>query len=322
MLPRLFAALLFLGIFATRAWAGTGLLYSTNFDDFPLGPNQWTGTDDWFGNPGSSSLGIQGIDENIITGLGKSAFLGFSEPESRWNYVARIFDHDSATEGSATIEIDTLIGIQDSTNGQHDSFFVAIYNDQGSFLAAIQFTNEKQFYQIWRDDGVTLTDTTVNFIPGELQLLVLKIDLINNLWSAEHDGIPLFADKTFTNSDKSRTLGSLSYEWQVTDSTPANHGDNWMLVADCQVWAVPPGTPEIELTPTAFSTTGEPGFEFTAEPGWTYQIEYTHTFADWKNDLPNSTFVITEPAQKVQFTDPTTRPTQTRFYRIVRSITP
>jgi hypothetical protein len=317
-----FRVLAVIALLVAHTRADTGLLYSTDFDDFPLGPNQWSGTDDWFGNPGSGSLGIQGIDENIIAGLGKSAFLGFNEPESRWNYVALVFNHDSATEGSALIEVDTLIGIQDSTNGQHDSFFVALYNEEGSFLAAIQFSNEKQFYQIWRDDGITLTDTTVNFIPGELQLLVLKINLLNNLWSAEHDGIPLFADETFTNSNKPRTLGSLSYEWQITDVNPANHGDNWMLVADCQVWAVPPGIPEIELPPLHVSAPSPPGFEFTAEPGWTYQIEYTHSFADWNNDLPNSTFVITEPTQKVQFIDPSALPTQTRFYRIVRSITP
>lgn len=319
MTLRLLAAL---WLIAAQARAGTGLLYSTDFENFPVGANEWTGTDGWFGNPGSGALGIQGIDQDIIPGIGKSAYLGFDQPESRWNYVARVFNHNPLSEGSATIEVDTLVGIQDSTNGHYDSFFVSIYNHQGNFLAAIQFTNEEQKYQIWRDDGVSLTDTTVNFIPGELQLLVLKIDLINNLWSAEHDGIPLFNNKPFTLSGKTRTLGSLSYEWQVTDESPANHGDNWMLVADCQLWAIPPGTPEVEVAPIDFTSTGEPGFEFTGEPGWTYQIEYTHSFSAWNSDLPDSTFVITDPAQKIQFTDPTTRPNHTRFYRVVRTVTP
>jgi hypothetical protein len=309
-------------ILSAPAWAETGLLYSTDFEDFPIGPDHWTGTDGWFGNPDSGSLGIQGIDQDALPGLGKSAFLGFNAPESTWNYVARVFNHNSATEGSATIEIDTLIGIQNSTNGQHDSFFVSIYNHEGNFLAAIQFTNERQSYQIWRDDDVNLTDTTVNFIPGEIQLLVLKIDFINNRWSAEHDGIPLFSDEDFTLSQKARTFGSLSYEWQVTDPSPANHGNNWMLVADCEVWAVPHGVPEITTNLIDPTTTGEPGFEFTGEPGWTYQIQYTDSFSNWDADLPNSTFVVTEPSTKLQFTDPTSRPTQARFYRIVRTVTP
>jgi len=71
-------------------------------------------------------------------------------------------NHDPATEGSATIEIDTLIGIQDSTNGHSDSFFVSLYNQQGQFLPAIQLTNENQLYQIWRDDGITNTNTNTN----------------------------------------------------------------------------------------------------------------------------------------------------------------
>lgn len=304
------------------ACAETGLLYSTDFDDFPVGLNQWTGTDGWFGAPANEALGIQGIDQGLINGLGNSAFLGFNTPASTWNYVARVINHDPVAEGSATLEIDTLIGIQDSTNGKYDSFFVSLYNQQGQFLAAIQLTNEKQLYQIWRDDGLILTDTTVNFIPGELQLLVLKIDLINNLWSAEHDGIPLFTDQVFTLSGKSRTLGSLSYEWQISDAAPTNHGDNWMLVADCQIWAIPPGSPEITLDPIIFSETGKPGLEFIGEPGWTYQIEHTNSLSGWQNDLPNSTFTITEPETKVQFADPTTRPTQNRFYRIVRTVTP
>ena len=302
--------------------AETGLLYATDFDNFPTGPNQWTGTQGWFGDPTAEHLGIHGIDDGQVNGIGKSAYLGFNTPNTRWNFVARTFNHDPTTKGSATIEIDTLIGIQDSTNGKFDSFYVSLYNQQGQFLAAIQFTNEKQLYQIWRDDGAVLTDTTINFIPGELQLLVLKIDFINNLWSAEHDGIPLFTNAILNNSGKDRTLGSLSYEWQVTDPDPTNHGNNWMLIADCQVWAVPPALLEVTLTPATLSETGKPRFEFTGEVGWTYQIEYTDTFDQWNQDLPESRFVITEADTKIQFEDTSSRPPQARFYRVSRSVTP
>jgi hypothetical protein len=105
---------------------------------------------------------ILDIDQNFVNGIGNTAFLGFNTPAVNWNYVARVLNYDPATEGSATIEIDSLIGIQDSTNGHSDSFFVSPYNQQGQFLAAIQLTNENQLYQIWREDGIT----TVNFIPN------------------------------------------------------------------------------------------------------------------------------------------------------------
>lgn len=201
------------------AIAETGLLYETDFEQFSIGDNQWAGNEGWFSNSEASSTAVQGIDDGIVLGLGKSAFLGFNEPATRWSYVARQLDHDPAAENSSRIDIDTLLGIQDSTNGRYDYFFVSIYNISGEFLAPIQFSNEQEAYGIWRDDGRTLTDTTVDFLTGEVQLLVLHIDPINNRWSAEFDGIPLFTDEIFTQTGKDITLGSLAYEWQTTDSS-------------------------------------------------------------------------------------------------------
>lgn len=304
------------------ASAETGLLYFTDFDEFTAGSNQWAGTQNWFTNPEATDTNVQGIDSDILLGINKSAFLGFNTPETQWTYVAKPFNHDSATQGSARLEIETLLGIQDSTNGFNDSFFVSVYNIEGEFLSAIQFSTNTETYGIWLDNGQDLIDTTVDFLIGELQLLVLDIDLINNRWSAEHDGIPLFTDRTFTKTGKSRTFGSLAYEWQTTDTNPANHGNNWLLVADCSVWAIPPAQVDVSLSQPLISTEGHPSFQFTGEPGWTYQIEYTDAFNGWSDDLPDSRFIVSGNPQTLKFTDSSAPPKPTRFYRIVREITP
>ncbi|YCM46151.1 hypothetical protein V2O64_08980 [Verrucomicrobiaceae bacterium 227] len=307
---------------AGPAFAETGLLYQTTFSEFPVGENNWAGNEGWFTNSEATSTSVQGIDDQVILGLSKSAFLGFNEPATRWTYVAKLFNHDSSQKGSALIEVDTLLGVQDSTNGQNDSFFVSVYNIQGQFLAAIQLSTEEETYGIWRDDGEDLTDTTVDFITGELQLLVLNIDLINNRWSAEHDGIPLFTDQIFTKTINARTFGSLAYEWQVTDPSPTNHGDNWLLVADCSVWAIPHGQPRVEIFQPVITALGQPSFHFTGEPGWTYQIEYTHSFSDWRDDLPDSRFEVTSGIQNIEFIDESSRAKSARFYRVTREVTP
>ena len=133
--------------------AKTGLLYFTEFEEFTPGPNQWAGQHEWFSNPAAAEGGIQGIDQDFLPGLGKSAFLGFETPNVGWNFLAQPVNHNPAAEGTARIEIDTLIGIEDSTNGEYDSFFVGIYNIEGEFLAAIQFSNEREAFGIYYDDG-------------------------------------------------------------------------------------------------------------------------------------------------------------------------
>lgn len=311
-----------LAILTGSAHAETGLLYFTNFNEFEAGENQWAGSQSWFTNPEATDTNVQGIDANIVIGLGKSAFLGANTPSTHWTYVAKAFNHNPTTEGSSRIEIESLLGIQDSINGFNDSFYVSIYNNAGEFLSAIQFSTETETYGIWRDDGQDLIDTTVDYLTGELQLLVLDIDFINNRWSAEHDGIPLFTNEIFTKTGKARTFGSLAYEWQVSAANTEDHGDNWLLVADCIAWAIPPGLDQVTLSQPVFSPEGHPVFQFTGEPGWTYQVEYTDALDDWSDDLPDSRFVITSGPQTLEFTGPSANSSPARFYRLVREVTP
>jgi hypothetical protein len=99
-------------------------------------------------------------------------------------------------------------------------------------------------------------------------------------------------------------------------------GNNWLLVADCSIWAIPFGTPTVETSSPSFNNDGLPTLQFSAEIGWTYQIEYTNSLGEWLSDLPNSTFVASQPGQVINFTDEDPHRPEMRYYRVRRLVTP
>ena len=295
-------------------------LYTTGFEAFTIGPDQWIGTEGWIGN--GAGVGAHGIDSNLLPTLGKSAYLGFNQPTSTFTFVAKPFTYDPVAQGAAEIYVESLLGIEDSTNGKYDNFYLSFYNSIGGYLASILFSNHPGTYGIWRLDGLTQVDTTIDFITGELHLITASINHAANTWSAAMDGIPLFTNAPFTATGRSRDVGPVSYEWQLSDPDPANFGNNWLLVADLAVIAVPPGEGPFLMDTIGFSETGQATFSFTGEPGWNYQVEFSDNAILWRNTLPDSFFTaIPEPTQ-LPFTDPTPSPPPGRYYRVVRSVTP
>jgi hypothetical protein len=105
------------------------ILYDTDFDTFPAGPNNWSGNDNWISN--DSISGAQTIDSNVLPGLLNTATLGFSQPTSQFTFVALDLDYDHIASEKPIVEINTLIGIEDSTNDQRDDFYLTIYNTVG-----------------------------------------------------------------------------------------------------------------------------------------------------------------------------------------------
>ena len=298
------------------------LLYFTEFEDPPflVGADQWVGTDGWVGN--STGLAVHGIDDEFFINNDQTAYLGFNQPDTTFVVVARRFDHDPVVEETASVVLDTFLGIEDSTTEFRDSFWLTIYNIDNLLLGALRFSNELATYGIWRYDGVNEYDTGLAFIHGELHLICIEIDFQNNSWTADLDGIPLFPPQPLTALPYERTLGSIAYEWQLTSNDVTEHGDNWMLIADSIVWALPPGEEELLIDSIGFDAEGFPELEFTVDPGWTYQIEYTDDMVTWHADLPNSLFSGAEQTSQQQFTDPTNRPPVRRYYRVERSVTP
>ena len=94
-------------------------LYVTDFESFTPGPDQWVGTEGWLGN--GTGVGAHGIDEDLLPTLGKTAYLGFNQPASTFTFTAQPFNYDPGAQGKASIYVDTLLGIEDSTNSRYDN---------------------------------------------------------------------------------------------------------------------------------------------------------------------------------------------------------
>jgi len=306
-------------LFSAGRVAATDLYY-TDFENFTVGDDQWAGTDGWLGN--NKGFGVHGIDYEIVPGLGKTAFLGFRQPASTFVAVLRPINVDPLTDGKPIVEFETLMGVQDSTNGHRDSFFFSFYNTNGNFLASVRFSNEPLTFGIWRLDGTSQYDTGVTFARNELHLLFSRIDFSSNSWSADLDGIPLFTNSVFNASGRSRTFGSVSAEWQLASSSTTNHGDNWLLVADWSVRALPQGAAFFNIQSLGVDAAASPTLSWNGEAGFDYQVEYLDALPTWQTNLPGSLFPSLPAASELFYTDLTLPLPTNRWYRVVRRVAP
>ncbi|MFT6864095.1 MAG: hypothetical protein ACJAVK_002657, partial [Akkermansiaceae bacterium] len=229
--------------------------------------------------------------------------------------------YDHVANGAPVVEIDTLLGIEDSTNNRRDDFFISIYNSGGNRLASIRFDNEdpaafNSQFGIWREDGTNTFDTLVDFIPSELFNLVATINLESNTWSADIGGIPLFTDQQFTNTENPVNFGFLAFEWDLAALIPLGYGDNFLLVADLIVQSIIE-IPELEVT-HSFGPSGTVTFNWETAVGWNDQVQYSTDLEIWLNDLPDSTVDHVTNSAPVTFTDESDHKGPLRFYRVIR----
>lgn len=307
--------------FTVSALGGT--LYGTDFEAFPVGDNLWAGTEGWQSNDLTS--GAQGILQDYVSNLplGKTAYLGFNPPASAFTTVFRPVIHDPVASGIPIVEFDSFLGIQDSTNGRRDRFYISFYNAQGDFLAALLFDN--LLGKVYREDGVARFDTGVPFQRGDplfgfvaLQVLYARIDLEENRWSASLDGIPLFDSAVFNAGSKSRVLGAVAAEWQVPGAVA---GNNWLFVADWYVRSVPVGVEPFRISEFTRDNEGKITLGWQAQAGFDYQVWYSDDFSAWFDDLPGSAFPGITAGGQLSFTD-ANPPPHRRFYRVSRSVSP
>ncbi len=302
-------------------------LYFTDFEEAPVGDDQLVGFDSWNGN--STGRGAHGIDAEAVQGLGQSAFIGFGNPGFAATSVTvlRPVSHDPTGTGEPIVRLIAALGVNDSSNAPipgaeplRDQFFVSFFDGAGQRLASLDFNNTEVAFGLWRDDGVETHDTTEEFIRGEVQLLVAEIDFENNTWTVELDGFPIFRDAEFTaRADVAMTLGAAGIVWQRGGLT---WGNNWMLFDD---WTVTADTVKAVIPEDPFVLRGVERdaqncvvLTWKAQPGFSYQVEYSDDGATWKSDLPDSTKTETSEID-TSFTDPDSAAMPTRLYRVVRN---
>lgn len=317
LLTRTISLLLVLAALQSRA----ELLYFTDFDEFPAGDNRWAGYDGWRSNDLSS--GVQAIDETVLNGgLGQVAALGFRRPQNTFTTIFRSINYDPSPSDSPVVEINTLLGIEDSTqltNFRRDDFFLTFYNMEGDLLASLRFSNTDRHYGIWRRDGSLRFggrehDTNFDFIQGELHELSIRIDLQRNLWTALLDGIPLFDEVPFNRTELPRTLGPIAFEWEIAAGHPLGYGDNWLLVADLRVQTIDLRPPALRFTNITYGPSGAV-LSWESGPGFSYRVQVSTDGKNWKPlGSPHSSLF----PQFLSIIDPNSIKDRSRYYRLSR----
>lgn len=299
-------------------------LYETDFDNFPTGKNQWAGTDGWISNDTSS--GAQAIDADLIPALLQTASLGFNQPLADLTFVALNLGYDHLATENPIVEIDTILGIEDSTTNRRDDFFLSIYNSDGNRLASIRFDNQDpnvpgSQFGIWRENGTNQFDTRLDFIPGTLFNLFITLNLETNTWSADIGGNPLFENSQFTNTAHPVNLGFVAFEWDLSALFPLGHGDNFLVVADLIVRSVVADPNPPFVVTHAFDASNDLTLSWPTSVGFDDQVQFSTDLETWQNTLPNSTFDKVTSSSTVSFTDTSAPRGPHRFYRVWRRAT-
>ena len=301
-------------------------LYETDFESFTPGTDNLVGTDGWLAT--NMGEGVHGIDDEIVPGLGNTAFLGFSPPMIQEEApptvtVFRPLNYDPIDQDRPIIQFEALIAIADSRDDpetpfdeslRKDRFFISVYNMEGRLLAAIVYDNRINTFGLWRNDGTASSDADLEFIIDEPQFLFFRIDFESNTWSAFLDGIPVFTDAVFNGSGQKRDLGTIAAEWTLSNRSAP--GDNWMLLDDWIVEAIPRATEPFQISKIEVTSEDLVELTYPADEGFTYRIEFSTDLENW-GELPNSpiTAEISDPA--ATHTDPDRADGQ-RYYRILR----
>jgi len=306
------------------------VLYETGFDEFTEGANNLSGSNGWLSTLNGQS--VHGIDDEIIPGLGKSAFLGFTRPASNQTQIVTVFrpvNYDPVAEGKPIIEFEALIGIADSQDdpdtqfidesSREDRFIISVYNVSLQLLASVIYDNRTNTYGLYRTNGSQSFDTGFEFVIEEPQFLFFRIDFENNTWSASLDGAPLFTDALFTSTGRTRDLGTIAAEWDI--SNRFQPGDNWMLFDDWIITANARSgnapTEPFTISKVERTAADEVKLTYPADAGCTYRVQFSTDLKEWQ-DLPSSPVVASETNPAAIHTDPAPPATGSRFYRIVR----
>jgi len=295
-------------------------IYATEFEEFTEGPDQLVGDSFWeLGN--SLDTGSHGIDNELVSGLGHSAFVGFKQPDTSNVFVAKRHDFDPIASGQPEVEFESFLGVNDSTNGKRDFFSIFFFNGLGTPLASIQFRNLDSVFGIWYSDGLAIHDTGLDFIRGDLDFLTAQINFETNTWSAQFGGLDLFSNVPFHAGGAALDLGLTGIQWQVdpasTPSSPSNFGDNYLLVADWLLHSVPVDDFRI----SSLSVTGTTDtITFPSEVGFAYKLEASEDLENWNIPLSNDEIIPTSPSETSAFE--VTSSASKRFYRVLRSFAP
>ena len=311
--PILMTAILTLSL-SSRLQSQT--IYATEFEEFNVGNEMLKGEDFWqIGT--SSGTGSYGIDSNLVSGLGKSAFLGYNQPATPLVTVAVAHFFDPIASKQPLIEFESILGVEDSTNGNRDTFSVIFLSANGGLLASIELRNSNTTFGLWYSDGVKIRDSNIDFLRGELHLLTAQINFERNTWSAQLDGVDLFDNITFHSGSETLNLGFTGAQWHLTSPLLSGFGNNFLLIADWYLYSIP--TDDFQISSVS-RIDGQDILRFPTKPGFVYTLESSSDLVNWNSEAASSHVLQPAPPGEQAFT--VENPSAKKFYRVLRDFSP
>lgn len=234
----------------------------------------------------SSALhpGDTGILTNIFEGGGQQAYLGFSGPTDSPNvYLWRPIE--PAPLEYPVVEFSVTLDIVDSTNPDRRDFFEwSPYNIDGVPLFTFGFDNDSLEIYYALENGTNFWWTGVLFEPEVQQRVVIRMDLDQNLWTAEVNDVLLVEDEVITEFDSNLDIGDVTAAWIYRD--PENPGDNFMTFDDYSLRAIAPTVPY--LTNMSRLPDGSFRLRVVGDPNVDYAVLVSEDLEEWSSLGTNS----------------------------------
>ena len=214
-------------------------IYSTNFDNFPLGLNSALGYDGWIGS--NFTDGVVAVVSDPPNG--NAVRLGLRPTQDDTIAFWRPLNVDVVAAGTPVVEFTSDVTITDSTNGKRDNFYFLIYSTAGNLLGGLNFDNTTQ--HLYRFDGTAFTRVG-SFAVGTRYPMKCTINFAKNEWSVSFGSTTIFTNQPLNATGKALTLGDIDGFWEIT--TTGSPGDNSMTIDNYRV-SLPGSTPNILASP-------------------------------------------------------------------------
>lgn len=312
------------------------VLYETGFDAFTEGNGTWAGTDGWVLSTSSSissAAACNGIDNNLVPGLGKTAALGYFKPTfattgSTTNFVrlGRKVGPDPVAAGKPVVGFYCLMGLTESATvngveGVKDDFELLLYNQADKLLGGLTFDLGRGFiYRATaRNDGVDYANTGIPVEYNEAQEVHIRVNYLTNRWSASVGSVQVVDGAVFTNrTDTPKDFGSVQARWFIDAPLQlAAEKNNWMLLDDWTISASAEDKPSFKsIVRNGSSAT----MNWHGETGYSYTVQSRTSFAGgtWTTITPVA-LSTTSSRGLLTFTDTSASPV-TKYYRLARTL--
>lgn len=260
---------------------------------------------------GGSSEGWNGLIDQLFTGQGQQAYVGYTAPAGNPEFLTVWRPNLPAPPTNQPIlKFSVQMAIMDSStqNGRYDDFRWSVYTPDGHRLFSLDFDNQNLVVSYALDDGAGFLGTGRTFQPNTIYQLVITLDLARNRWGARLDTDPLVTEQPITTQPGvTVAVGDFDAVWAIR--TPGSPGDNYLAFDNYTVTAHSLNQPPT-LQTLARQPDGSALVRLTGEPGRTYVVETTANLKDWAPIKTN-----TPPDGVFEFLDSGAIHQTARFYR-------